>query len=70
VVVLVTMIPISISSMGLREGSVILLLGTFGVSDNSAFAYSIIAFAVTRVLPGLLGMLLKIRKFLIGAILK
>ncbi|MCH7517564.1 MAG: flippase-like domain-containing protein [Candidatus Dadabacteria bacterium] len=32
VVVLVTMIPISISGMGLREGAFILLLGAFGVS--------------------------------------
>jgi len=64
VVVLVTMIPISISGMGLREGSFMLLLGAFGVSDNSAFAYSIIVFAVTRVLPGLLGGLFESRKIL------
>jgi len=55
VVVLITMIPISISGMGLREVSFLVLLGAFGVSDNSAFAYSIIVFALTRVLPGILG---------------
>jgi len=64
VVVLVTMIPISISGMGLREGSFMLLLGVFGVSNNSAFAYSIIVFVVTRVLPGLLGGLFESRKIL------
>ncbi|MGB2692307.1 MAG: lysylphosphatidylglycerol synthase transmembrane domain-containing protein [Thermodesulfobacteriota bacterium] len=62
VVVLVTMIPISISGMGLREGSFIILLGAYGISENSAFAYSIIVFAVTRVLPGLLGGLFETRK--------
>jgi len=61
VVVLVTMIPISISGMGLREGSFIILLGVYGISEDSAFAYSIIVFAVTRVLPGLLGGLLEAR---------
>ena len=61
VVVLITMIPISISGMGLREGAFILLLGTFGVSDGSAFAYSLLVFAVTRIVPGLLGGLLEAR---------
>ncbi len=61
VVVLVTMIPISISGIGLREGSFILLLGALGVSENSAFAYSIIVFAVTRIIPGLLGGLFEAR---------
>lgn len=63
VVVLVTMIPISISGMGLREGSFIILLSTYGISEDSAFAYSIIVFAVTRVLPGLLGGLFETRNF-------
>ena len=63
VVVLVTMIPISISGMGLREGAFILLLGAFGVSDGSAFAYSLLVFAVTRIVPGLLGGLFEARKF-------
>jgi len=61
VVVLVTMIPISISGMGLREGAFILLLGAFGVSDGSAFAYSVLVFAVTRIVPGLLGGLFEAR---------
>lgn len=62
VVILVTMIPISISGLGLRESSFILLLSAFGVSDNQAFAYSIIVFAVINVIPGLLGGLLESRK--------
>ena len=54
-VVLVTMIPISISGMGLREGSFIILLGTYGISEDNAFAYSLLVFTVTRIFPGLLG---------------
>ena len=55
VVILITIIPITISGMGLREVSFILLLGAFGVSSSSAFAYSILVFFVTRIVPGLLG---------------
>ncbi len=65
-VVLVTMIPISISGMGLREASFIILLGTFGVSDSSAFAYSILVFAVTRIVPGLLGGLFEARALIVN----
>jgi hypothetical protein len=62
VVVLVTMIPISISGMGLREGSFIILLSAYGINEDSAFAYSIIVFAVTRLLPGILGGLFEMRQ--------
>jgi len=60
-VMLVTMIPISISGMGLREGAFIILLGTYGISEDSAFAYSLLVFAVTRIVPGLLGGLFEAR---------
>ncbi len=62
VVVLVTMIPISISGLGLRESSFILLLGAFGVNNNDAFAYSIIVFAIINVIPGMVGGLFEARK--------
>lgn len=67
VVVLVTMIPVSISGMGLREGSFILLLGTYGVNESSAFAYSLLVFAVTRIVPGLIGGLFESRNLLFGS---
>ena len=65
-VVLVTMIPISISGMGLREASFIVFLSSFGVSDSSAFAYSVLVFAVTRIVPGLLGGLFEARALVAG----
>ncbi len=61
VVIMITIIPITISGLGLREGAFILLLGAFGVSDSNAFAYSLLIFAVTQVLPGLLGGLFEAR---------
>ena len=61
VVLLVTIIPITISGLGLREASFILLLGSFGVSESSAFAYSLLVFAVTRIMPGLLGGLIEVK---------
>ena len=60
-VVLITMIPISISGMGLREGSFIFILGTYGVGEETAFAYSLLIFAVTRIFPGLLGGLFELK---------
>jgi uncharacterized protein (TIRG00374 family) len=62
VVVLVTMIPISISGLGLRESSFIILLSAFGVNDNSAFAYSLIVFAIINIIPGMFGGLFEARK--------
>lgn len=66
VVVLITIIPITISGLGLREVSFILLLGAFGVSDSNAFAYSLLVFAVTRIVPGLLGGLFEARALIVN----
>jgi uncharacterized protein (TIRG00374 family) len=62
VVVLVTMIPISISGLGLRESSFIILLSAFGVNDSNAFAYSLIVFAIINIIPGIFGGLFEARK--------
>jgi len=51
--VLVTMIPISISGLGLRESGALLLLGAYG--DNEAVAFSLLVFAVTVLFFALLG---------------
>lgn len=66
VVVLITIIPITISGLGLREASLIILLGTFGVSDSSAFAYSLLVFTVTRIVPGLLGGLFEAKALIVS----
>ena len=51
--ILVTMIPISISGLGLRESGALLLLGAYG--DDEAVAFSLLVFAVTVLFFALLG---------------
>jgi glycosyltransferase 2 family protein len=59
VVVLISMIPISIAGLGIREGSLILLLRPFGVSDEEALALSLLVFVVNAVFIGFIGGLLE-----------
>src|SRR3989304_7001163 len=54
-VVLITMIPITVSGIGLREGSLLLLLKTYGIGEEEALAFSLLIFAVTIVMIGLIG---------------
>lgn len=53
--VLVTVLPISIGGIGVREGTLIYVLQTFGVPAPDALALSILVFATTILAPGLLG---------------
>jgi len=53
--ILATMLPISVSGLGLREGAALLLLAPYGVSGEHAVALSLLVFGVTVLLPGLLG---------------
>lgn len=63
-VILATMIPVSISGLGLREGAVVLLLTGYGVSQENALAFSILVFFFTVVLIGVAGGLVEaIRMF-------
>lgn len=64
-VLLVVMIPISISGLGLREVSLLFLLRPYGVQDDKALALSLVIFGVTTVWIGLIGGLLEMRKFLV-----
>ncbi len=64
-VLLVLIIPISISGLGLREVSLLFLLRPYGVEDDKALALSLVIFGVTTVLIGLIGGLLELRKFLL-----
>lgn len=54
-VILATMIPISVSGLGLREGAVVFLLARYGVGQETALAYSLLIFFVTTLLVGLAG---------------
>jgi len=55
VALLVTAIPISVGGLGIREGTLVLLLGPYGVESHDALAFSLLVFAVTIVGSGLVG---------------
>lgn len=55
VVVLLTVLPISIGGLGVREGALVFTLHAFGVSTSDALALSILVFATTILAPGLAG---------------
>jgi hypothetical protein len=65
VVILLTMLPISVSGFGVREGAFILLLKPYGVAGDKALALSFLVFATTLLFVGLIGGLLKIGKILL-----
>jgi glycosyltransferase 2 family protein len=64
-VVLITMIPISISGLGVREGSLILLLKPYGIGNDDAVAFSFFIFTITVVMIGVIGGLFEGRRFLL-----
>jgi uncharacterized membrane protein YbhN (UPF0104 family) len=55
VVVVLTLLPISIGGVGVREGVLVVTLATFGVPAHEALAFSILVFATTILAPGLAG---------------
>ncbi len=69
-VVLITMIPISVSGLGVREGALLLLLKPYGISREHALALSLLIFCVTVLAMGFLGGLLEgwrfVRRVLTG----
>lgn len=64
-VVLLTMIPISMSGLGMREGALVFLLKPYGVGGEEALALSLLVFAVTVLMIGVIGGLLEGRRFLL-----
>lgn len=54
-VMLVTMIPVSISGIGLREGAIVLLLRIYDVQPDDALAFSFIIFSITVLGIGVIG---------------
>jgi uncharacterized membrane protein YbhN (UPF0104 family) len=55
VVMLVTVLPVSIGGLGVREGMLLLTLGGFGVPAHESIALSVLIFATTILAPGLAG---------------
>lgn len=62
--ILVTMIPISISGLGLREGAMLVLLQDYGVGNEQALAFSLLVFLSTVFAVGMVGGLFEARRFL------
>jgi len=61
VVALLTMLPISVAGLGLREGSLVLLLQPFGVDASEAVALSLTVFALALISGGAGGVVELIR---------
>ena len=61
---LVAILPFSVSGLGLREGTMVQLLGGRGVPGNAALAYSLLVFGVTILSVGLLGGLIEVVRWL------
>ncbi|MEL7087217.1 MAG: lysylphosphatidylglycerol synthase transmembrane domain-containing protein [Planctomycetota bacterium] len=61
-IILATMIPLTPSGVGLREGATLLLLTPHGVAEDEALAFSLLIFGVTVLAVGLIGGLLETRR--------
>jgi uncharacterized protein (TIRG00374 family) len=60
-----TLIPISLSGLGLREGAALIALPAHEVGPEAALAYSLLVFAVSNVAVGLVGGVLELSQFVI-----
>lgn len=63
--ILTTMVPITISGLGVREGVLIFLLRPYGVAGEEAFALSILVFLITIFLVGIIGGLCEMGKMML-----
>lgn len=66
VVMIVTMLPISISGIGVRDSVVLYLLYAYGISEDRALAFSLLVFGTTVLLGALLGGVLEAWNVLIA----
>ena len=57
-IILASVLPISISGMGVREGVAVFLLSSFGIPDSVAVNTSLMLFALTNLSPSLIGIFL------------
>jgi uncharacterized protein (TIRG00374 family) len=61
-VVISNILPISIGGLGIREGAFVYLLSKFGVVSEIAFVISLSGFLVKILIPGLIGLIISLRK--------
>jgi uncharacterized protein (TIRG00374 family) len=62
----IMMLPISISGIGVREGSLVILLQEYAVEPSRAIALSLVLFATTSLVNNGLGGTLELRNVLLG----
>ncbi|MBU0497808.1 MAG: flippase-like domain-containing protein [Candidatus Thermoplasmatota archaeon] len=53
-------LPISIGGLGVREGTLVLLLSKFDVDPEVSFVISLVGYILTNIIPGMLGWFLSI----------
>jgi uncharacterized protein (TIRG00374 family) len=53
---IVTIIPISISGLGLREGAFIFFYGQYGINETDSFLASILSFVILILFPAFIGL--------------
>ena len=63
-IILATMIPVSISGLGLRESAVYVLMTSYGVLAKETIAFSLLIFLATVLIPGSLGGLCEMSRLL------
>ena len=59
---IVASFPISIGGLGVREGTLVFLLGLFGVQPQIAFVISLSGFLIKSLIPGIVGWLVSLRQ--------
>lgn len=64
-VVMITMVPVSISGLGVREGALLFLLNPYGVVGEESLALSFLIFGITLLLIGALGGFIEGRRLLL-----
>jgi len=61
-VIVTGILPISIGGLGVREGVYVILLASYGVDPNIAFAISFSGYLVKMLIPSIIGLLLSLKK--------
>lgn len=59
--ILSKMIPISVSGLGLREGTTLYILSAYGSPTEIALAFSLLVFVVSDLIPAFIGGILELR---------
>ncbi len=49
------MLPLSLAGLGIRDVTLVVLLGFYGVADDVSLSLALLVFAVTVLLPSALG---------------